>query len=96
MHRHQRLQHYKRRLQKVVAIEKADANRFKPNPRGEGYLTKAERYAELRFRLADLIEEYQEREPDDERAREALGLPPLYHDDSPSLDTSFHDHEMDV
>lgn len=32
----------------------------------------------------------------DERAREAIGLPPLYHDDSPSLDTSFHDHEMDV
>lgn len=35
-------------------------------------------------------------EPDDPRAREALGLPPLYHDDTPSLDTSFHDHEMAV
>lgn len=37
-----------------------------------------------------------EDEPDDERVREALGLPPLYHDDTPSLDTSFHDHEMNV
>lgn len=42
------------------------------------------------------VEDEDEPEPDDERAREAMGLPPLYHDDSPSLDTSFHDHEMDV
>lgn len=63
------------------------------------------RQADMADRLADLFFSYpdvevdvsdDDNESDDPRAREAQGLPSLHHDDTPSLDTAFHDIEMEV
>ena len=35
------------RLTRVRALRMADKNRFKPNPRGDGYLTRDERWMEV-------------------------------------------------
>jgi hypothetical protein len=40
------------RKHRILAIEKRDANRFKPSPLGPGYLTRRERYTEL-YRMLD-------------------------------------------
>lgn len=45
------LDNLQRRLDRVNAIEARDANRFAPNPLGPGYLTRRERYSELRWEL---------------------------------------------
>ncbi len=39
------------RLDRVRAIEARDANRFAPNPRGHGFLTRRERYNEVIWEL---------------------------------------------
>lgn len=39
--------HLERRLTRVRAMRMADKNRFKPNPNGDGYLTREERWNEL-------------------------------------------------
>lgn len=36
------------RIDRLNAIEARDKDRFKPNPNGDGYLTRAERYQEAR------------------------------------------------
>lgn len=40
-----------KRLARINAMERADKTRFQPNPNGEGYLTRAERYQELRWQI---------------------------------------------
>lgn len=39
------------RLDRVRAIEARDTNRFAPNPRGPGFLTRRERYKEVIWEL---------------------------------------------
>jgi len=40
-----------KRLERVNRMEKGDASRFKPNPRGPGFLTRSDRYRELRWEI---------------------------------------------
>lgn len=40
-----------KRLVRLSEIAARDVNRFKPNPLGAGYLTRSERYNELRWEI---------------------------------------------
>lgn len=41
-----------RRYKRIQSMMYKDRSRFQPNPRGDGYLTKHERYIDLRDTLA--------------------------------------------
>ena len=44
-----------KRYERVLAMQKADKNRFKPNPRGEGFLNRHERYRELIWAMEPVL-----------------------------------------
>lgn len=57
-----RAQTLKRRYERILRMQCEDKNRFKPNPRGEGYLTRNERYNELFWEIErELLKEYEGR-----------------------------------
>lgn len=41
------------RYWRVIALKNADTKRFQPNPLGDGFLTRNERYNELLWRIVD-------------------------------------------
>ncbi|MGO9171994.1 MAG: hypothetical protein ACLP7P_08530 [Rhodomicrobium sp.] len=48
------------RYERILRMQREDKNRFKPNPRGEGYLTRNERYQELIWQIEPVLrKEYQ-------------------------------------
>ncbi len=47
------------RYRRVGAMMDADTTRFAPNPRGSGYLTRQERYCEIRRALEAVISRHE-------------------------------------
>ena len=44
-----------KRYERVLKMQRNDKARFKPNPRGDGYLTRDERYQEILWQIEPIL-----------------------------------------